>query len=334
MDNHYKKIINNIEEVFREYPIEKQIAVAVSGGCDSLALLLAINEFCQNKNIKIFALTIDHKMRPSSSVEAQKLQSLLKNYVVEHHILEIPHHLVPSNNIEANLRDLRYEILLNFCNNYHIKHLFVGHHLGDVAENFLIRLFRGSGLDGLSPIQKMIEQSGVKILRPFLTINKELLQDFLRYKNIDWFEDETNQDEKFLRNKIRKFLASFSDKNIIENRIYSASQEIAKARELFDEIMRRKESQILTPIADYFIIDLIKMRRVKPLIAHKILALLLTKISEKNYKPRKEKLLRFYEYLMAEDHLHSKIKKREFYGCVVENYGIGKVKIYKKIADL
>lgn len=330
MDNQYKKIINNIEEVFKELFIEKQIAIAVSGGCDSLALLLALNEFCQNKNIKIYALTIDHQIRESSSIEAQKLQQLLKNYNLEHHILTIPNNLIPCKNIEANLRDIRYKMLLNFCHNYQIKYLFVGHHLGDVAENFLIRLFRGSGLDGLSPIQKIIEQDGIKIIRPLLTIYKEDLQNFLRQRNVAWFEDESNDDEKFLRNKIRKFLASFDDKNIIENRIYSASQEIAKARDLFDEIMKSEEEKIIMQIDNYFIIDRNKMKCAKAEISQKILALLLPKIAGKKYKPRKEKLLRFYEYLIADDNINNKIKRREFYGCVAENYGVAKVKIYKK----
>ncbi len=327
MNNEYKNITNNIEEVFKNFFIKKQIAVAISGGCDSMALTLALNDFCKENKIKIYALTIDHGLRKNSKNEAKKVGELLKKFDISHKILAIPQKQIPHKNIEANLREIRYEILTNFCKKNHLEFLFVGHHIGDIAENFLIRLFRGSGLDGLSPIQKISEINGVKIIRPFLEISKDELKNYLIAKNIEWFEDETNDDEKFLRNKIRKFLASFDDKNLLEKRIYNASLEISKTRDFFDEIMDGYELEIIEQNADnLIIINRHKLAGINPAIALKILAKILMKIGEKKYKPRKEKLIRFYEYLIAE----GVIKKREFYGCVCEKYGDERVKICRK----
>jgi tRNA(Ile)-lysidine synthase len=327
MNHEYKNITNNIEEVFENFFIKKQIVVAVSGGCDSLALTLALNDFCKKNKIKIQALTIDHGVRKNSKIEAKKVGELLKKFNIPHKILSIPKKQIPQKNIEANLREIRYEILTNFCKKNDIEFLFFGHHLGDIAENFIIRLFRGSGLDGLSPIQKISEINGIKIMRPFLEISKDELKNYLVAKNIEWFEDETNDDEKFLRNKIRKFLASFDDKNLLEKRIYNASLEIAKTRDFFDEIMSGYELQIIEQTAENLIlINRRKLGEVNQAIALKILAKILMKIGDKKYKPRKEKLIRFYEYLIAD----GVIKKREFYGCVVEKYRDEKVKIYKK----
>lgn len=327
MNHEYKNITNNIEEVFTNFFIKKQIAVAVSGGCDSMALTLALNDFCKKNKIKIQALTIDHGVRKDSKIEAKKVGELLKKFNISHKILSIPKKQIPQKNIEANLREIRYTILSDFCQKNHIEFLFVGHHLGDIAENFLIRLFRGSGLDGLSPMQKISEIKGIKIIRPFLEISKDELKNYLIEKNISWFEDETNDDEKFLRNKIRKFLASFEDKNLLEKRIYNASNEIAKTRDFFDEIVSGYELEIVEQIADNIIlINRRKLREINQAIALKILAKILMKIGDKKYKPRKEKLIRFYEYLIAD----GVIKKREFYGCVVEKYQDERVKIYKK----
>jgi tRNA(Ile)-lysidine synthase len=252
---------------------------------------------------------------------------LLKKFNISHKILSIPKKQIPQKNIEANLREIRYTMLSDFCQKNQIEFLFVGHHLGDIAENFLIRLFRGSGLDGLSPMQKISEINGVKIVRPFLEISKDELKNYLIEKNISWFEDETNDDEKFLRNKIRKFLASFDDKNLLEKRIYNASLEISKTRDFFDEIMNENELEIIEQNADNLtIINRQKLAEINQAIALKILAKILMKIGDKKYKPRKEKLIRFYEYLIAD----GMIKKREFYGCVCEKYQDEKVKIYKK----
>lgn len=327
MSTEYKNITNNIEEVFKNFFIKKQIAVAISGGCDSVALTFALNDFCKENKIKIYALTIDHGVRKNSKIEAKKVGELLKKFNISHKILSIPKKEIPQKNIEANLREIRYKMLSDFCKKNQIEFLFVGHHLGDIAENFLIRLFRGSGLDGLSPMQEISEINGVKIIRPFLEISKDELKNYLIEKNISWFEDETNDDEKFLRNKIRKFLASFDDKNLLEKRIYNASKEISKTRDFFDEIMMGHELEIIEENADNLIlINRCKLAEINPAIALKILAKILMKIGDKKYKPRKEKLIRFYEYLIAE----GAIKKREFYGCIVEKYRDEKVKIYKK----
>lgn len=328
MNNEYKNITNNIEEVFENFFIKKQIAVAISGGCDSMALTLALNDFCERNKIKIQALTIDHGIRKNSKNEAKKVGELLKKFKIPHKILTIPPTQIPQKNIEANLREIRYKMLSKFCQKNQIEFLFVGHHLGDIAENFLIRLFRGSGLDGLSPMQKISEINGIKIIRPFLEISKDELKNYLIEKNIEWFEDETNDDEKFLRNKIRKFLASFDDKNLLEKRIYNASNEIAKTRDFFDEIMSEYELEIIEQtVDDIILINRQKLGEINQAIALKILAKILMKIGNKNYKPRKEKLIRFYEYLIAD----GAIKKREFYGCVAMNFKDKSAKIFKKI---
>ena len=122
-------------------------------------------------------------------------------------------------------------------------------------------------------------------------------------------------------------MASFDDKNLLEKRIYNASKEISKTRDFFDEIMKGYELEVIEQNADNLIlINRCKLAEINPAIALKILAKILMKIGDKKYKPRKEKLIRFYEYLIAE----GAIKKREFYGCVVEKYRDEKVKIYKK----
>jgi tRNA(Ile)-lysidine synthase len=327
MNLEYKIIINNIEEVFDKFSIKNHIAVAISGGSDSLALVIACDNYCKNHNIKLSALTIDHKFRINSSIEAKKLHNFLSEKNIDHHIVEIDLADVPSKNIEANLRDIRYKLLLEFCHKNNIEYLFLGHHLGDIAENFLIRLFRGSGLDGLSPIQELIEINQIKIIRPFLNINKNLLQQFLQSQQIQWFEDETNQDDKFLRNKIRNFLASFPSSELIKKRIVSASKEIALARDLIDELSIKYQEQIIEKINDkLYNINIKNLQATNTKIAQRILINFLTKISKKPYKPRKEKFLRFYQILVD-----NKItKKHEFNHCVIEKTSDGKIIIYSK----
>jgi tRNA(Ile)-lysidine synthase len=294
----------------------RQIAVAVSGGADSLALTLLLDEFCRRNKIKLFAVTVDHKMRKSSSDEAKKLGKILKAKKISHEILAIPKNKIPQKNIEANLRESRYSLLCEFCKKNKIEFLFLGHHLGDVAENFLIRLFRGSGLDGLSTMAEISEINGIKLVRPLLNFEKDQLKKFLQSKKVKWFEDETNDDEKFLRNKIRKFFDSFENKNLIQKRIKNASDEIAKMRDLFDLELLEKAKETLEFKDDSFLIKQKEFQKIEEKIALKILALILMEVGEKNYKPRLEKLKNFYNHLMQKN----PIKPRNFYGCIVKQF--------------
>lgn len=311
------------KEIFSKIKVNK-IAVAVSGGSDSLALTLLLNEYCFEKKIQICALTVDHGVRKKSASEAKKLGKILADKKIPHQILTIPKAKIPTQNIEAKLRELRYEMLYDFCIKNKIEHLFLGHILGDVAENFLIRLFRGSGLDGLSSIAEISNYKEIKLLRPLLNYSKSELQEYLRAHGVQWFEDETNEDEKFLRNKIRKFLSSFPEEEIIHKRIKNAADEIAKSRDLFDKILLVEAKKILKLRADKtFLIDIKKLQKLDEKIALKILALTLMEVGGKTYKPRLEKLKNFYDYLQT-----GAEKKRNFYNCMAKKFDEKNVLIF------
>jgi tRNA(Ile)-lysidine synthase len=313
-----------IEGIFLK-KLPKRIAVAVSGGADSLALTLFLDEFCRKKKIKLFALTVDHKLRKNSAKEAQTLGKILEAKKISHQILEIKKEKIPQKNIEAKLREARYELLLGFCKKNKIEFLFLGHHLGDVAENFLIRLFRGSGLDGLSTMAEISEMNGIKLVRPLLNFEKDSLKAFLKSKKVQWFEDETNSDEKFLRNKIRKFFEGFEEKNLIQKRIKTASDEIARMRDLFDLELLDEARKVLEFNGKSFLISKKEFQKIEEKIALKILALILMEVGEKNYKPRLEKLKNFYNHL-----LQDVVKPRNFYGCMVKKFDLEKLMIFSE----
>jgi len=291
----------------------KKIAVAVSGGCDSLALTFLLQEFCQEANIKLYAITVDHKMRLSSSKEAANLSRLLIKQQITHRILAVDSKDVPTSNKEANMRGLRYGLLYNFCKEEGIDHLFLGHHIGDIAENFLIRLFRGSGLDGLSPIKEVVDYKDIKLIRPLLEVKKEDLKRYLEDNKISWFEDESNKDEKFLRNKIRNFLETFEEKELINQRIKNTSDEISQIRDFFDDKMLGHAKEILefqNKEEPKFLIDSNKLQKLDEKYALKILSLVFMEISRRDYKPRLKELKKFYEDLKSNI-------VRDFYGCSV-----------------
>jgi tRNA(Ile)-lysidine synthase len=325
MDDFLSFFSDRVEEIFQEQIADikvERVAVAVSGGSDSVALTLLLNEFCRVNKIELFAVTVDHKMRIGSAKEAQELSEFLATKEISHQILSVPEGRVPQKNIEANLREIRYELLYEFCQENEIKLLFLGHILGDIAENFLIRLFRGSGLDGLSAISEVHDYKDIKLVRPLLDCSKDDLQQYLKLQNVKWFEDETNEDERFVRNKIRNFFNSFEEKNLIQKRVKNAADEVSKMRDFFDDILLKEAEKILQIECYeqgsgefYFLIDHDRFRKLDEKIALKILALVLMEVGDKPYKPRLEKLKNFYQYLQDDQ-----IKPRNFYGCMAKKF--------------
>lgn len=187
---------------------DKVLAVGVSGGADSLALALMAKEQLSVYGYKIVALTVNHGLRAGAAKEAEYVAQVMRRYGIEHHILEWIGDK-PKTGVEEAARVARYSLMKRWCNEHQINVLLVAHHLRDQAETFLMRLQRGSGLSGLCSMREVSDFEGLKIARPLLGINPQVLKDYLQAKNIVWVEDESNSDTAYLRNKIRKFLPDF-----------------------------------------------------------------------------------------------------------------------------
>ena len=296
---------------------QQNIAVAVSGGSDSMALVVLLNDFCKQYAINVVALVVNHNYRKTSELEAQKVIQKLLQLNIKNALLHINQNLVPTSNIEQKLRQYRYDLLLDYCKKNNINFLATGHQLDDVAENFLIRLFRGSGFDGLSAMQNIANYQNLILLRPLLDFTKQQLTEFLQEKNIEWFEDESNLDSKFLRNKIRHFLHSFADYTPIILRINNTGQEINNINQKFNQELLQYSQEILIWQADYCLLKKSSFTDDKKDLLLKILALMLMEVGNKNYKPRKEKLQNYYEYLTTNNQKHLVYK---FYNTQTTNY--------------
>lgn len=200
-----------MEELFAKYQIKDEVvAVGVSGGADSLALVLQAAEELAVFGRKVVALTVDHGLRPTSRLEAEYVAGLMQKYGIEHHILTWTGKK-PTTGIEEAARQARYALIAEWCSQNNVHVLLTAHHAKDQAETFLMRLQRGSGLEGLCGIREYSVRDGLVILRPLLAVNPENLRDYLRQRAIVWVEDESNRDTTFLRGKIRQYLPELTE---------------------------------------------------------------------------------------------------------------------------
>lgn len=219
-----------------------RIAVAVSGGADSLALTLLAAE----AGLKPIALTVDHGLRTESASEAQYVARLLAKRGIEHHILTHKRK-IPKSNVQAWARDLRYELMLSFCKEHRIGVLMLAHQREDNIENFFLHLERGSGLKGLAGMKPVSEREGVKILRPLLEVPRAELEAYLKKKRIKWVDDPSNENDKYRRSELRKALAPFFAKtpNLAE-RIAGSIRFLAEADAVLETLYQEEKAEILT----------------------------------------------------------------------------------------
>ncbi len=194
----YKKFENNLS-------LKENFIVAVSGGPDSLALAFCAKIYSIKNKLKSKFLIVDHKLRPESTKEANKVKKLLQKYSIDTEILTWKGKK-PTNNLSSKARIKRYELLFKRCDRLKINNILVGHHLDDLLENFFIRILRGSGLNGLVSLDQKSKIGNKNLLRPLLNEKKENLI-FLSKKVFDFYlQDPSNKDEKFQRVRIRKLI--------------------------------------------------------------------------------------------------------------------------------
>lgn len=168
------------------------LAVAVSGGPDSLALAFLAAAWAAKRRGRIVALTVDHGLRKDSGKEARTVGRWLNDAGVAHHILTWKGPK-PRTGIQAAARNARYRLLREWCRRQGILHLLVAHTRDDQAETFLLRLHRESGVAGLAAMPAISEEPDLRILRPLLTLPKARLIATLQARKQEWIEDPSNK---------------------------------------------------------------------------------------------------------------------------------------------
>ena len=270
-----------IADFLKTNDITGKIACAVSGGIDSLALVYLLSQIRE-----VTGLIIDHGLRQESASEAKMTAGILRGLGIENVILR------KENTIKANLqeeaRKLRYELLIGYCCEHEIKYLATAHHAEDNAETFLLRLSRGSGLDGLSAISEISQMDGVTLIRPVLRYTKSELKKVLLENKINWVEDPTNKTDKYKRNKLRQALAQMEDAELVTRRINDAAENLSRVRDYLE--IETEKTFWTCYSGDELDVD--EFEKLHEEIAYRLLVKIILQMSGAEKKPRFEKLKR------------------------------------------
>lgn len=268
------------------------VAVAVSGGADSMALVHKLDRYAaaRKASLHILALTVDHGLRPESADEAAKVGRWLKKSCphVTHKILRWEGAKPKTGKMEA-ARTARYRLMAKACRDAGIGLLAVAHHADDQAETFFMRLAHGSGLDGLVGMRRIMDyDDALKIYRPFLEVGHADCVAECKRSKIKWVEDPTNVNSEYLRSRLRATLSAegWSGKRLSATlaRLDRAADALAMiaGETLQDATAERTENG--------YVLDLAKLKAKPFEIALRVLRVCLDDVGSARYGPRLERL--------------------------------------------
>lgn len=278
---------------------ERRVVVAVSGGSDSTALLCLAQEWATVHGVDICAVTVDHGLRAESAQEALQVAQLAERLGIEHHIL-CDTTWSPQGNLQADARQFRYETLASIAQTSPV---LLGHTQDDQAETFLLRLARGSGVDGLSamrPVSQIETRNGhVTLIRPLLGVAKEALRQSLRDAGIGWIEDPSNENAAFDRVKIRALQQALAECGITPYRLARTADAMAQAKEALHNRVIEASSTCVTDYAPDLLVDLGALREWDKETQTRLISLVLRYVGGDVYPPSRDGLERFLDQLYA-----------------------------------
>lgn len=279
-------------------------AVAVSGGADSLALMRLLGKWAEaNGHAPPTVLTVDHGLQRGSAASARKVLGWAKAAGLKAHVLSWTDPK-PASNLEAEARRARYRLLGQWCKAHGVAALYVAHTRDDQAETFLLRLARGSGLDGLAAMKPIANfpEAGfepLRLARPLLDFDRESLRDFLSAARQTWIEDPMNNDPRFGRVRVRSVMASLAAAGLTVARIADAAAHLGRARDALDEVTASVLRRACRPEGDSVLVDARALMAAPREVGLRALAKLLMAVSGQTYRPRFERLERLFDSLAA-----------------------------------
>lgn len=278
-----------------------RVAIAVSGGIDSMCLAYLAQKYYRELNISVYGLIVDHGLRKESSQEAQWVKAFLQSKGIEAHVLTWQGSK-PKSNIHHSAREARYDLLLNFCQANQIPYLLTAHNLNDQAETVMLRIFRGSGIDGISAIPQEIKRDGITIFRPLLPFSRGDIENIVNDSGWEHVNDPSNSDMRYARTQVRDILNQLPEKNIWLARLSLLAENATRVR----KFLERETEQALQASVEFnkwgfATVNPDKLLSYDEEIILRVLSAILKKISGNLYPPRFKSLKRLLQAIIKND---------------------------------
>ena len=309
----------------------KRVAVATSGGPDSMALALCAQKWAwaTDRRVALLALIVDHQLRPESADEAKEVQTRLKALGIESEILRWEHPPVTTR-VHVKARKARYDLLLDACRRHGIGEMLLAHQREDQAETILMRIAKGSGLDGLAGMAAEAEMQGIRLLRPLLTVPKEQLVATCEAARLATVTDPSNKASKYARGRLRRVLPLLAEEGLTVERLVDLGDRARETREAMDHTTSALlRVAVQTDKAGAVSLDLEYMRSAPRAVALRALGACLHSVHATDYAPERALLLPLLEGLCGDDPMPA----RTLHGCIIGK-GAKKATLIREYASI
>lgn len=310
----------SLMQSFGSLNLEGKVAVAVSGGPDSMALVRLANIWAKNNCCAIIGLTVDHQLRDASSADAKQVAAWFTALGLSHHTLvwaRGPAVGQLDRSPQAEAREARFALMIDWCRSNDVHALMVAHHADDQAETFIQRLLRGSGIDGLAAMRSVNIRDGIRILRPLLHRPKADLIATCEHFDQAWLRDPSNQDEKFMRVRVRRLLEDLDAEGLGRDRLLNTVAHMQRAKEVIDSAVDQLWADAVeTETPRGLLVNTNQLLSVPKEIGLRCLARSLKEVSGAEYPPRFDSLMLIYSDLET-----SAWSDRTLQGCQLRREG-------------
>lgn len=234
-----------LQLLFAAVAREKKIALAISGGVDSLALLVLARKWADSLSQppEFIVLTVDHGLRAAAKEEVQFVKTVAAQFGFETEILTgaIDD---PTSGLQAKARALRYGLMGQVMEARGIDVLLTAHHLDDQAETVLMRLARGSGVSGMGGMAPFTLRHSIILARPLLDIRRAELEAFVAGLGIEPINDPSNHNMNFERVRWRKFMPELDAAGMSAAKIGIAATRLRRADQALIELTEKLYEQL------------------------------------------------------------------------------------------
>ena len=240
MENLYLEFVNH-------YDLEKNdyVVAAISGGPDSMALLNMLIEASKKINFKIVCAHVNHGLRVESEKEKVMVEKFCLNHNVIFEYMKIESY--NKDNFHNDARKKRYSFFESLIKKYNAKYLFTAHHADDLAETILMRISRGSTIQGYAGFSKFTKNKGYIIARPLIEMSKDYILNYINENDIPYAIDNSNSKDVYTRNRIRKYIIPELKKENykILQKVNQFSETLFMYANYVDSIVKEKYSNIV-----------------------------------------------------------------------------------------